>query len=73
MNPTSRTSHTAAPTDRLLLTVEEAAQRLGIGRTLAYALVRDGRLPSVTLGRLRRIPAHALQSWVDDLTEARTR
>ena len=28
--------------ERLLLTVEEAAQRLGIGRTLAWQLVRDG-------------------------------
>ena len=28
---------------RLVLTVEEAAERLGIGRTLMYALITSGR------------------------------
>jgi excisionase family DNA binding protein len=47
--------------ERLLLTVEEAAQRLGIGRTLAWQLVRDGQLPSVRLGRLVRVPVRGLE------------
>ena len=51
-------------TERLLLTVEEAAQRLGIGRTLAWQLVRQGELPVVRLGRCVRIPWQALQEWV---------
>ena len=55
------------PGARLLLTVEEAAEMLGIGRTLAYALVSAGELPSVTLGRLRRIPTASLRTWVEDL------
>ena len=50
--------------ERLLLTVEEAARRLGIGRTLAWQLVRDGQLPSVRLGRLVRVPARALEDWL---------
>ena len=52
---------------RLLLTVEEAADRLGIGRTLMYALVKDGDIESVRIGRLRRIPADALPAYLDQL------
>jgi excisionase family DNA binding protein len=54
----------ATTTDRLLLTVEEAALRLGIGRSLAWRLVRSGELPSVRLGRLVRIPERALEEWI---------
>jgi len=50
--------------DRLLLTVEEAAGRLGIGKTLAWELVWDGVLPSVRLGRCVRIPLRALEDWI---------
>ena len=55
-------------TSKLLLTVEEAAEQLGIGRTLAYALVKDGEIESVRIGRLRRIPAAALGRYLDRLT-----
>ncbi len=50
--------------DRLLLTVEEAARRLGIGKTLAWELVWAGVLPSVRLGRCVRIPLAALEEWI---------
>ena len=41
-----------APAERKTLTVEEAAQELGIGRRLAYELARRGELPGVIrLGR----------------------
>lgn len=49
---------------RLVLTVEEAAERLGIGRTLMYALVAAGEVESVRIGRLRRIPTDALDAYV---------
>ncbi|MBW0113920.1 excisionase family DNA-binding protein [Pseudonocardia sp. KRD-169] len=52
---------------RLVLTVEEAAERLGIGRTLMYALVAAGEVESVRIGRLRRIPTDALDSYVSTL------
>ncbi len=38
-----------------LLFVEEAAAWLGIGKTLAYELVKRGDLPSIKLGRLVRV------------------
>lgn len=49
---------------RIVLTVEEAAERLGIGRTLMYALVTAGEVESVRIGRLRRIPTDALDTYV---------
>ena len=58
--------------DRLLLTVEEAARRLGIGKTLAWELVWAGVLPSVRLGRCVRIPLRALEAWITEQTEGRS-
>ncbi|TVT50726.1 helix-turn-helix domain-containing protein [Amycolatopsis rhizosphaerae] len=52
---------------RVLLKVEEAAERLGIGRTTAYALVRSGELESVRIGSLRRIPSDALTAYAEQL------
>ena len=49
---------------RLVLTIEEAAERLGIGRTLMYALVSAGEVESVRIGRLRRVPTDALDAYV---------
>jgi excisionase family DNA binding protein len=52
----------------LLITVEEAARRLGVGRTIAYGLVAAGHLESVKIGRLRRVPVDALGRFVASLT-----
>lgn len=51
----------------IVLTVEEAARRLGVGRTTMYSLVSDGEVQSVLIGRLRRIPVKALHQYVDSL------
>jgi len=45
--------------------VEEAAALLGICRNTAYARVKDGSLPSITLGRRKVIPAPALDRMLD--------
>lgn len=49
---------------RALLTVEEAARRLSVGRTTMYALIGAGVIESVKVGRLRRVPADALTGYV---------
>jgi excisionase family DNA binding protein len=54
---------------KLLLTVEEAAFRLGIGRTVMYRLVMSGAVESVTLGRLRRVPCDCLNAYVAALRQ----
>ncbi len=51
--------------DRILLRPEEAAQRLGLSRSVVYELMSDGRLPSIRIGRSRRILAGALAAFVD--------
>jgi excisionase family DNA binding protein len=55
-----------------VLTVEEAAQRLGIGRAVMYALVSSGAVESVRIGRLRRVPADALVTFLDQLRATRS-
>ncbi|MDK1475407.1 excisionase family DNA-binding protein [Streptomyces sp. 549] len=54
-----------------LLTVEEAARRLGIGRTVCYRLISSGDLESVTVGRLRKVPAEAVPEYVARLRTSR--
>jgi len=52
---------------QLLLTVEQAARRLGVGRTTMYALIGSGEVESVPIGRLRRVPAECLAEYVNRL------
>jgi excisionase family DNA binding protein len=51
----------------LLFRPEEAAMRLGVGRTMVYELIRSGRLRSVKVGGARRISAAALVDFVAEL------
>jgi excisionase family DNA binding protein len=51
--------------NRLLLSVEEAAERLGIGRSLMYELIGSGQVASIRVGRLRRISPEARRSGRD--------
>jgi excisionase family DNA binding protein len=55
-------------TPRVLLTVEQVAEQLGIGRTTVYRLLKDGQIESVTVGRLRRIPQTEVDAYVGRLT-----
>lgn len=49
---------------KLLLTVDEAAAYLNIGRSQAYVLVLSGDIRSIKIGRSRRVPAYALSEFV---------
>ena len=57
--------------DKVLMTIEEAAQRLSIGRTKAFELVAQGEIETVTIGRCRRVTPEALAEFVGRLTEHR--
>ncbi len=50
--------------DRLLLTPEEAAKVLRIGRTTVYALMKSGELRPVHIGRSCRISQAELERYV---------
>lgn len=52
---------------KLLLTPEEAAELLSATRTRVYQLIASGALPSVKLGRSRRISLVALEAFVEKL------
>lgn len=53
----------------VLLKPEQAAEALAIGRTAVFALIRSGRLRSVKVGALRRVPSWALIEFVRQLEE----
>lgn len=50
--------------DDELLTVPQAMARLKISRSALYDLLRTRNLASLTIGRARRIPAHALDDYI---------
>ncbi len=56
-------------TERATITVEEAAQILGIGRSAAYEAVARGQLPIRRIGRRIFVPVPALMAWLGS-TEA---
>lgn len=56
---------------RVLLTVEDAAEQLSISRTRMYALIKNGDVTSVRIGRLRRIPAAELDAFAARLLATR--
>ncbi|MEU3981431.1 excisionase family DNA-binding protein [Streptomyces sp. NPDC026672] len=58
-----RLSETNGPAP-ILLTVEEAAYCLRIGRTTCFALIRTGELESLMVGGLRRVPADAPAAYL---------
>ncbi|WEV26673.1 helix-turn-helix domain-containing protein [Streptomyces sp. 71268] len=47
-----------------LLTVRQVMATLKLGRTKVYDLIRTKELPSLTIGRSRRIPAKAVQTYL---------
>ena len=53
--------------DQLLVTPEEAARRLSVGRTTIYELMSSGELQSVNIGRCRRVPVSSLSLFVNRL------
>jgi len=53
--------------ERLLLTPEEVAETLGVGRSTVYDLMRLRVLPSVKIGRARRVPVSSLREYVAKL------
>ncbi len=53
----------------LLIKPMEAARMLSIGKTTIYELLATGEIPSKRIGRSIRIPAKALEEWVEKEAE----
>jgi excisionase family DNA binding protein len=50
-------------------TVPEIAARLGIGRCMAYDLVRQGIIPAKRLGRRWIVPRARFNAWLNDQSQ----
>ena len=60
----ANTQNTGAETKRIY-TVEEIAKLLGIGKTTAYALVKEGHFKIVRIGSAIRISRQSFDEWLD--------
>ena len=58
------TQNTGAETKRTY-TVEEIAKLLSIGKTTAYALVKEGHFKIVRIGSAIRISKQSFDEWLD--------
>lgn len=52
-----------------LLTVPEVMALLRLGRCKVYDLIRSGELESIKVGRARRVPADAVDTFIAQLRE----
>lgn len=51
-------------TDRLAYSVSEAAQALGVSRTLIKSAIQAGEIASIKIGARRLVPAEALHALI---------
>lgn len=56
----------------VLVTINEAAARLRVSRDTVYRLLQAGALPSLTIGRARRISVAALDTFITEHEQAGT-
>ena len=49
---------------KVLLTIDEAAQTLSIGRTLLFELLMRKQIISIKVGRVRRVPMAAIDDYI---------
>lgn len=47
-----------------VVTVEQMAQMLGVGRKTAYKIVNDGLIPCLMVGRIYRIPKQNILKYL---------
>jgi len=56
-----------APNAPLTMTVEEAQVQLCLSRSRVYELIRSGELPSIKIGRSRRVLRASLEAYLEKL------
>ncbi|GAA1146934.1 hypothetical protein GCM10009630_51700 [Kribbella jejuensis] len=58
------------PELQILMTVEEAAKALSVGRTQMFKLIADGAVSSVRIGRSRRVSVDAIREYAKKLEDS---
>jgi excisionase family DNA binding protein len=56
--------HSRGSQKPIAVSPSEAARMLGVGRTLLYAELAAGSIPSFSIGRRRLIRVEALREWI---------
>lgn len=56
--------------ERLVVSVSEAAQMLGVSPSTAYRLARENRIPVIRIGSSVRVNLRQLEKWIEEHTEA---
>ena len=54
--------------DKLLETIEDTAERLGVSRSTVYELLKNNQIEAVKIGRSRRIVIESSRKFVERLT-----
>ena len=50
---------------KMLLTIDEAAKAMSVGRTLLYDLLMRKEIASIKVGRVRRVPLAAIDDYIN--------
>ena len=58
------------PTYPALITIDDAARLLSLGKTSVYELIRSKRLESVKIGKSLRIPSAAVSKFIESLRQS---
>ncbi len=70
---TKKGSNTSGREGNDLLSPEQLAAHLGIGRTMAYQILAQKRIPSFTIGKLRRVRKVDVDRYVEERLSAEAR
>lgn len=57
---------------RLLYSIPDAAETIGIGRSMLYEFIADGLIHPVKIGRRTLIPHEELERFVREIVESST-
>lgn len=60
-----RNAGTSPSADGSLWTAHEVAELLGVSHEYVWQLSREGRIPTVSLGRTRRYRPESILSWLE--------
>ena len=63
---TNRVSYFSVEDIPLVLRVDDLMSILGIGRSVAYQLIRSGQIASIRIGTQIRVPRHAVLAFIGE-------